>query len=124
MACCIVPLQRWATVIRDFAASGNLLDLTVAIVIGNAFTELIKALIDKLITPILGFLFNGINIAPLNASLKSDRWPHKPPVILPYGEFLQQVIYFAAIAISLSLIIMIINKIFRARQRRQVNSEQ
>jgi large-conductance mechanosensitive channel len=41
------------------------------------------------------------------STMKSDRWPHKIPVIFPYGKFLQELIYFAVIAIILSVLIMI-----------------
>jgi large conductance mechanosensitive channel len=77
-----VSLRRWATVIRDFAASGQFLDLSVAFIIGNAFTKMVEALVNNLLTPILGFLFDGIDIAELKTTLKSDRWPHKTPNLL------------------------------------------
>jgi len=123
MARCAVSIRRWATVILDFASSGQLLDLAVALVISNAFTKTIEALVDNLLTPILGFIFDGINIADLQAKLQSKRWPNKVPVILAYGKFLQQLIYFAVIAILLSLIITIANKIYTSRKRNQINAE-
>jgi large conductance mechanosensitive channel len=122
--CCIVPIRHWATVVRDFVTSGHLLDLAIALVIGNAFTKVIESLVDNILTPICGFLFDGIDIADWKGTLKSDRWPHKVPVILPYGKFLKQLIYFAVITIILSLLIMVINKIKQTRQRNQINPQE
>jgi large conductance mechanosensitive channel len=122
--CCIVPIRRLATVVREFAASGQLLDLAVALIIGNAFTKVIESFVDHLLTPIFGFLFDGIDIADWKGTLKSDCWPHKSPVTLPYGKFLQQVIYFFVIAIILSLLIMVMNKIKQTRQRNQINPQE
>jgi len=123
MARCVVSLRHWATVIRDFASSGQLLDLSAALIISNAFTNMVEALVNNILTPTVGFLFNEINIAELNATLKPARQAHKAPVILQYGKFLEQLIYFVAIAIILSVLIMIANKIHRAKQRTQINPQ-
>jgi large conductance mechanosensitive channel len=117
---CSVPLRRWAGVIRDFVSHGQLLDLAVALVIGDAFTKVVEALVDHLLTPILGFLLSGIDIAHLTSTLHSDRWPQKPAVTLAYGKFLQELIYFVIIAISLSILVCIVNKLLIARKRNQV----
>jgi large conductance mechanosensitive channel len=121
---CIISVRRWATVVRDFVTSSQLLDLAVALIIGNTFTKVIESVVDHLLTPTLGFLFNGVNIADLNGTLKSDRWSKKAPVNVPYGKFLQQLIYFALIAIILSLFIMFMNKIKQARQRNQIKPQE
>jgi large conductance mechanosensitive channel len=124
MACCIRSLGRWGTVIRDFAARGQLLDLAAALVIGHTFEDVIESFVDNLLVPILGFLLDGTDISNLTAKLQLDRRAHKPPIDLPYGKFLQELIYFVFIAISLSITIAIINKIFKARQNNQIATEQ
>ena len=124
MPCCAAPIRHWATVVINFARSGQLIDLAAALVIGNAFTKLVESLVDNLVTPIIGFLFNGIAIGDLQTSLSSDRWAHKPPVNLPYGKFLQQLIYFTTIAIILSVSVIIINRVRAARQKNRTNPEE
>ena len=66
---CITPIRHWLTVIHDFVASGELLDLAIALVIGNAFTKVVESFVDHLFTPTLGFLFDGIDIADLKTTL-------------------------------------------------------
>ena len=39
---------------RDFILRGNVMDLAVAVIIGGAFTAIVKALTDDLINPLLG----------------------------------------------------------------------
>jgi len=39
---------------RDFILRGNVMDLAVAVIIGGAFTAIVKALTDDFITPLLG----------------------------------------------------------------------
>jgi len=123
MTCCIASIRRWGNVIREFAESGQLLDLSVAFVIGNAFTKVMESLVDNLLTPILGFLFDGIAIGHLTTQLQSDRWPNKAPVIIPYGKFIQQLIYFVVITIILCLIITIVNRIYKTRREGKIAAE-
>jgi len=123
MARCVVSLRHWATVIRDFASSEQLLHLSAALVISDAFTKMVVALLNNLLTPAIGFLLNEINIAELTTTLKAARQAHKAPVILPYGKFLQELISFVVISLILSVLIMIANKIHRAKQRTQINPQ-
>jgi large conductance mechanosensitive channel len=44
---------------RKFILRGNVVDLAVAVIIGAAFTDIVKALVKGLITPFLG-VFGGI----------------------------------------------------------------
>jgi large conductance mechanosensitive channel len=41
---------------REFIARGNVVDLAVAVVIGVAFTDVINAIVDGLLTPLIGML--------------------------------------------------------------------
>jgi large conductance mechanosensitive channel len=44
---------------KSFILRGNIVELAVAVVIGLAFTELVKAAVDCLITPVLGMILAG-----------------------------------------------------------------
>jgi len=46
-------IKRWIIEFRDFAFSGNLIDLAVAFVIGGAFKDVITSVVTNLITPIV-----------------------------------------------------------------------
>jgi large conductance mechanosensitive channel len=47
---------------RDFITRGNVIDLAVAVVIGAAFTLLVNALVDHLITPLIAAIFGEPNL--------------------------------------------------------------
>lgn len=54
---------------RDFLLRGNVLDLAVGVIIGAAFTGIVTALAEGLITPLIGLLFGqpdftGLNVGP------------------------------------------------------------
>ena len=43
---------------RDFISRGNLVDLAVAFVMGVAFARVVTALTDRIVTPLIGLIFN------------------------------------------------------------------
>lgn len=51
---------------KDFIMRGNVIDLAVALVIGLAFTAIVKALVDGVVNPAIAALFNT---ADLNKAL-------------------------------------------------------
>src|SRR5688572_30220087 len=48
---------------KEFVMRGNVIDLAVAVVIGAAFTAIVGALVDGIINPALGALFNTANLS-------------------------------------------------------------
>ena len=48
---------------KEFVMRGNVIDLAVAVVIGAAFTAIIGVLVDGVINPALGALFNTENLS-------------------------------------------------------------
>ena len=45
---------------KEFISRGSVLDMAVGIIIGGAFTSIVKSLVDDIINPLLG-LFGGMN---------------------------------------------------------------
>jgi large conductance mechanosensitive channel len=43
---------------KEFISRGNVIDLAVAVVIGVAFTTIVNALVDGVITPLIGAIFD------------------------------------------------------------------
>jgi large conductance mechanosensitive channel len=44
---------------KSFLQRGNVLDLAVAVIVGNAFGAIIKSLVDDLLMPLVGVLIGG-----------------------------------------------------------------
>ena len=47
---------------REFALRGRVLDMSVGIIIGAAFTSIVNSLVDDILMPPLGWLLGGINL--------------------------------------------------------------
>ena len=52
---------------KDFIAKGNAMDMAVGIIIGAAFTAIVKSVVGDLIKPFIG-LFMGVSISPTCSS--------------------------------------------------------
>lgn len=97
---------------KNFAVKGNVFDLAVAVVIGNAFSAIINSFVADIITPLLG-------LATGNIDIKNQAFAVTSNVVVKYGSFLQAVINFLIISLS----IFIVFKIFSAARRRIFKEE-
>ena len=95
---------------RDFAVKGNVADMAVGIIIGAAFNDIVKSLVQDVITPPLGLVIGGVDFQGLKFS-----WPQvlegMPVVTINYGAFVQTVVNFLIIAFALFLLVKAMNKV-------------
>ena len=54
---------------KEFILRGNVIDLAVAVVIGAAFTAIVTAIVQGLINPLIGFLFQVGDLSDFNVSV-------------------------------------------------------
>lgn len=87
---------------RDFINRGNVVDLAVAVIIGGAFGAIVKSIVDDLLMPLIGIIIGGVDFKSLAITVGN--------ATLTYGNLIQAIINFLAIAFVLFLIIRQINK--------------
>ena len=89
---------------REFAMKGNVVDLAVGIIIGGAFGKIISSLVSDVIMPFLGILLGKINLVSL-------QWSPVPSISVKYGSFLQAILDFMIIALSIFFAVKVMNKL-------------
>ena len=89
---------------KEFAFKGNVLDMAVGVVIGTAFGKIVTSLVNDVIMPIFGHFMAGINFTELKIQLSA-----KEGDAILYGNFIQNIVDFLIIAISVFAFITIIN---------------
>lgn len=102
---------------KTFIAKGNVVDLAVALVIGTAFNKIVSQLVDSFITPLIGIVLGGF-------SLNDWKWVYKEAVLaedgetvleaeiaFSYGTFLQTVIDFLIIALTVFVVVKLYTRI-------------
>lgn len=111
---------------KKFAIKGNMVDLAIGVIIGAAFNKIVDALVKKVITPPLGYLTSGVDIADMKLVLKEPVLEGEkviePGVVIGYGFFLEALIDFLIVAITIFVVIKIINSL-RDRAEDETNKE-
>lgn len=104
---------------KEFALKGNMLDLAIGIIIGGAFTNLVKSLVDNVIMPPLGLLLGPTDFSQLYMNLSGTQYPtlaaaeEAGAAVIKYGLFINEVIAFLIMAFVVFLIVRQINKLRR-----------
>ena len=108
---------------KTFITRGNVLDMAVGIIVGNAFTAIVNSLVNQVIMPVIGILIGGVNFASLRIVLKAAT-ADAAEVALEYGAFLQQVINFFIIAFSVFVMVKCINAFHRKKDKQMEKETQ
>ena len=92
---------------KDFIAKGNVMDMAVGIIIGAAFTTIVKSLVGDLINPIISLFMGGIDFSSLGVKLGNG----PDAAVFAYGNFIMALINFLIIAFVVFLLVKAVNKI-------------
>ncbi len=87
---------------KQFAMKGNVLDLAVGMIIGAAFTSIVTGLVDNILGPILGLITGGVNLTYMKIVLSGEG---DKAVTMNIGLFIQSVINFVLVALSVFLLV-------------------
>jgi large conductance mechanosensitive channel len=78
---------------KKFLFRGNVVDLAVAVVIGTAFTAVVKALVADILTPIIALIFGKPNFEALSFTINGSHFL--------YGDFINAIITFLTVAAAM-----------------------
>ena len=92
---------------KEFISRGSVLDMAVGIIIGGAFTAIVKSLVEDIFTPLLGLILAGINFKGLSIKIGDAQ--------IMYGLFIEAIVTFLLTAFCVFLMIKAINK-FRKKK--------
>jgi large conductance mechanosensitive channel len=100
---------------REFISRGNVIDLAVGVIIGAAFGNIIKSLVDQVIMPPIGLAMGGIDFSQLQWVLKPDdpATAASELVAIQYGAFINTLIQFLIVAVAVFLLVKLVNTLRR-----------
>lgn len=108
---------------REFIARGNVVDLAVGVILGAAFGDIVKSLVDQVVMPPIGLLTSGIDFSQLRWVLRPEDAAAKvPEVAVHYGAFINTLIKFVVVAWVVFLLVKLVNTI-RRREAAKPDSE-
>ena len=103
---------------RDFAVKGNVVDMTIGVVIGTAFSKIVTSLVNAVIMPLFSTLISEINFADLAITLKPATETTEA-ILFKYGSFLQTLVDFLIIAFFTFMVIRIIGKVKKKLSKKE-----
>ena len=96
-------MKKFAGEFKEFISRGNVIDMAVGMIIGAAFTAIIKSLVDDIFNPLLGLILGKINLTSLKVQLGNTE------AYLTYGNFINSIITFLLTALALFFVVKIVN---------------
>lgn len=87
---------------KKFISRGNVLDMAVGVIMGTAFTGIVNSLVNNILMKFISFLTGKVDISTLVWEVSAD-------LKIEYGAFLQAVLNFLLIAVSVFAIVKVIN---------------
>lgn len=110
---------------KKFVLRGNVLDLAVAVMIGAAFGNIVKSLVDDILMPPIGLLMGNADFSNLFVSLNGTRYPTLAAAeaagapVIRYGLFLNNVVSFLILAFVIFLLIKGANRLAESLKRHE-----
>ena len=86
---------------KNFISRGNVVDLAVGVIIGAAFTAVVKSFTENLISPLLGVFLGKVDFSKIVLTIGSAQFK--------VGTFINDIINFLIIAFVVFLMIKAIN---------------
>ena len=111
---------------KDFIAKGNVMDMAVGIIIGAAFTAIVKSMVGDLINPFIGLFMGDVDFTNMfivlsgegtYASLTEAR--DAGAAVFAYGAFIMAVINFLIIAFVVFMLVRYVNKVKEAAAKEE-----
>ena len=117
---------------KTFITRGNVLDMSVGVIVGGAFTGIVNGLSNYILKPLVNWLIalclgenNGLSSAITMLSpayvldengVATEAWDLDNSIYIDWGSFISAIINFFIIAFVLFLIVKVINSV-RAKQQ-------
>lgn len=100
---------------KEFIMRGNVMDMAIGVIIGGAFSNIVTALTDDFINP----LINGIGGAEVAGTIKIYGGQ-----VIKYGDFITSVINFVIMAFVLFLLLKVFNKLATIGKKEEKKEEE
>ena len=104
---------------KEFALKGNVMDMAVGVIIGAAFGNIVTALTDNFINPLIGLITGGAQTDENGNILVSAGTWKVSGVEFGYGAFLSAVVNFLIIALILFFLLKAVNKAMEIGKKKE-----
>ncbi len=114
-------MKKFFQEFKEFAIKGNMIDLAVGMIIGSAFTSLVKGIVDDLFMPILSIFtgkldFTNMFIPLAGQTTKVYTEAVEQGAVFAYGAFITELISFLVMALVVFLFVKEVNHLRKPKE--------
>lgn len=102
---------------KKFALKGNVLDMAIGVIIGGAFGKIVTSLVNDIIMPVFAFMTSGMSVSELAYTFPNS------DARIAYGLFVQNIIDFLLISISIFAFIKLVGKLQKKTEEQPAPAE-
>ena len=109
---------------KEFIARGNVMDMAVGIIIGAAFTSIVKSMVDDVLMPPIGVIMGGVDFSNFFLTLAGEEQAtlaaaqEAGAATLNYGLFINAIINFLIVAFVIFMLIKQVNRLKKAEEEK------
>lgn len=113
----IFSVKKFFDEFKKFAFKGNVLDMAVGVLVATAFNKIVSSLVNDVCMPVLSLLTGGVSVDALFVALGEGTFETAAAAneagvaTLNYGMFLQNIIDFLLIALSVFVFVKVVNSL-------------
>jgi len=117
--------KKFGSEFKKFITKGNIIELAVAMVMGTTFNAIVKGLVEFIITPVTTFIIGStVDLSELKWILRKAGEETEPAeavaeISIKYGSFIQTVINFLIVALSVFVTLRIYMRAVKIVNRRE-----
>lgn len=120
-------MKKFFKEFADFIKKGSVLDLAVGIIIGTSFNTIVKSLVNDVLMPVIG-LIGGKNVSEaaveLVPAVVEGGVVVTEAVMLRYGMFIQSIIDFLIIALTVFVIVKVATGLKKSAENMRKRKEE
>lgn len=104
-------MKKFFKEFKEFISKGNVFDMAVGLIIATAFNKIVSSMVNDILMPLITWATGAASLADLSIPLRWEMIDGVKVVTLrwAYGNFLQTVIDFFIIAMSVFLMVKVVN---------------
>ena len=114
-------MKKFFSEFKTFISRGNVVDMAVGVIVGGAFGKIVTSLVNDIVMPLFGLLLGTKNFTSLNLMLRPEITGSTPipALFLNYGNFIQTVVDFLIITVSIYMVIKLFEQLRRKQEEAQ-----
>ncbi len=104
-------MKKFFKEFKEFISKGNVFDMAVGLIIATAFNKIVSSMVNDILMPLITWATGAASLADLSIPLRWEIVDGVKVVTLSwaYGNFLQTVIDFFIIAMSVFVMVKVVN---------------